>query len=530
MKVLGILTAAAAAFMLSFAWPASATTANVVPNPGFEQSGCGNTPVLCGWASTDPNTPISQDTVNVHTGSASMRLDCPSPFCDFLTGGAASASTDPASCVPIGPGAHAASFWYEAAATEVALGAEFYSTPDCSGPSSSAGLDAAPLGGGWQQVTGALAAPPGTQSARFALSIGGGCHGGCEDPDPCYCGISANFDDVEVEDVGDTSPPSISSFSPTSGQADAWVTITGTDFTGATTVAFDGKTTLNFDVVSSTEIVAFVPPAATSGPISVATPFGTGTSSDSFTVTPSPPGICCFEPTSGPVGTSVEIMGSNLTGATSVAFNGTAAQDFVVNSSTDVTTVVPPGATTGTISVSTPGGTAVSGGSFTVTASPPAISSFSPTSGLVGTSVDIQGSGFTGATSVTFNGTSDLTFVVNSSTDISAHVPTGATTGLISVTTPSGTATSSSSFTVPQPPAIAGFSPASGHVGQQVTITGSNFAGATGVELGTTSARFTINSPTRITATVPSVAHGYYRWSLTSPAGTATGNTYFHVR
>jgi IPT/TIG domain len=79
--------------------------------------------------------------------------------------------------------------------------------------------------------------------------------------------------------------------------------------------------------------------------------------------------------------------------------------------------------------------------------SAPTITSFSPTSGPVGATVTINGTNFTGATSVKFNGVS-ATFIVNSATKITATVPTGATTGRISVTTPGGTATSTSDFTV----------------------------------------------------------------------------------
>ena len=78
---------------------------------------------------------------------------------------------------------------------------------------------------------------------------------------------------------------------------------------------------------------------------------------------------------------------------------------------------------------------------------PPTISSFTPASGPVGTSVTISGTNFTGATAVRFNGTS-ANFTVNSASTITASVPAGATSGSISVTTSAGTASSASSFTV----------------------------------------------------------------------------------
>lgn len=77
----------------------------------------------------------------------------------------------------------------------------------------------------------------------------------------------------------------------------------------------------------------------------------------------------------------------------------------------------------------------------------PAISSFSPTSGVAGTAVRIFGSEFQGVNSVTFNGT-PATFVLSSHTLITTSVPAGATTGPIRVTRPGWTATGPSNFTV----------------------------------------------------------------------------------
>jgi uncharacterized repeat protein (TIGR03803 family) len=70
-------------------------------------------------------------------------------------------------------------------------------------------------------------------------------------------------------------------------------------------------------------------------------------------------------PTSGKVGKAVQILGTKLTGATSVTFNGTTAT-FTVKSKSEITTTVPTGATTGTVQVVTPGGTLSSNEPFRI--------------------------------------------------------------------------------------------------------------------------------------------------------------------
>jgi hypothetical protein len=78
----------------------------------------------------------------------------------------------------------------------------------------------------------------------------------------------------------------------------------------------------------------------------------------------------------------------------------------------------------------------------------PTIISFTPPSGPVGTWVTITGTAFTGTTKVTFGGVAATTFTVNSATQITATVPTGAKTGKIGVTTNGVTVTSKTNFTV----------------------------------------------------------------------------------
>ena len=323
--------------------------------------------------------------------------------------------------------------------------------------------------------------------------------------------------------------PTISGFTPTSGPVGTGVTVTGTGFTGASSVAFGGTAATSFTVVSDTQVTAAVPAGATTGAVTLTTPSGTATGG-TFTVTAAAPTISGFTPASGPVGTSVIITGTNLTGATAVAFNGTGATSFTVNSATQITATVAVGTTSGAITVTTPGGTATSGTPFTVTAPAPTITGFTPASGPVGTSVTLTGTGFTGATAVSFGGTAATSFTVNSPTQITATVPTGATTGTITVTTPGGTGTSGTSFTVTTAsgPTVTGFTPNHGATGASVVLTGTGFTGATAVSFGGTAATFTVNSATQITAKVPaSAVTGPL--SVTAPGGTGSSTALFYA-
>ena len=150
--------------------------------------------------------------------------------------------------------------------------------------------------------------------------------------------------------------------------------------------------------------------------------------------------ITSLTPSSGPVGTSVKIGGTGFTGATAVKFNGHAATAFSVDSDTQITATVPAGATTGPVSVATASGSAQSEGAFVVTVS--GLTSVIPRSGEVGDTVTVNGVGLSGATAVTFKNVAATTFRVISDSKITAKVPTGASTGRISVSTPNGIARS----------------------------------------------------------------------------------------
>lgn len=175
--------------------------------------------------------------------------------------------------------------------------------------------------------------------------------------------------------------------------------------------------------------------------------------------------ITTLMPSSGIAGTEVIIAGGGFTGASEVKFGDVAATTITVVSDTEIRATVPEGATTGNVTVTNGTDTAKSPTPFTVSESEsepttpptpapvpaPTITSVEPESAGNLAEVKIKGTNLNGATEVKFNGLLSPEFRVVSATEISAKVPTMATTGKVTVTTPGGTATSPSPFTVTPP-------------------------------------------------------------------------------
>ena len=147
---------------------------------------------------------------------------------------------------------------------------------------------------------------------------------------------------------------------------------------------------------------------------------------------------------SAKVGASVSLLGQGFTTATAVNFGATAAT-FSVKSDTFLVAKPAAGSTTAQITVKEPSGNLLTFQKFKIV---PSITSFTPTSGPVGTEVTITGMSLSQATGVKFGGVKATAFTVNSNTQVTATVPTGAVTGKISVVTPGGTGSSSGVFTV----------------------------------------------------------------------------------
>ncbi|KAJ5151505.1 hansenula MRAKII killer toxin-resistant protein 1 precursor [Penicillium canariense] len=338
--------------------------------------------------------------------------------------------------------------------------------------------------------------------------------------------------------------PAVSSVSPTSGPAAGGTTVSilGSGFTGATAVTF-GSTPATFTVNSNTQITAVAPAGPSGGgpvPIVVTGPGGTSASGVNYTYIPAPV-VSAVSPTSGPAagGTVVIIVGSGFTGATAVTFGSTPAT-FTVNSNTQITATAPAGPSGGgpvPVVVTSPGGTSASGVNYTYIPAP-VVSSVSPTSGPVagGTTVTIVGSGFTGATAVTF-GSTPATFTVNSNTQITATAPAGPSGGgpvPVVVTGPGGTSASGVNYTYIPAPVVTSVSPTAGPAagGNTVSIIGSGFTGATAVTFGSTPATFSVISNTQITAVAPAgpSGGGPVPVIVTGPGGTsASGVNYIYI-
>ena len=162
---------------------------------------------------------------------------------------------------------------------------------------------------------------------------------------------------------------------------------------------------------------------------------------------------------------------------------------------------------------------------------PPMVSGISPTHGpeAGGTTVTITGMHLIGTTAVTFGNTPATNVTVVNDDTVTATAPAHADgTVDVTVTTPQGTSGTSSAdqYTYDEPaPAITAISPNSGVIagGTTVTITGTDFDGATAVSFGGTAATsFTVNSDTSITATAPPAAGiGTVDITVTTAAGTS---------
>lgn len=222
---------------------------------------------------------------------------------------------------------------------------------------------------------------------------------------------------------------------------------------------------------------------------------------------PSAPAIKSFTPGAALPGTTVTITGENFSGVAAeniVAFNGVTATVTSATATTIVVTV-PEGATAGPITVTVNGVKATSSATFTPLNT--TITSFTPESGVAGTTVTISGSNFSTIASeniVKFNG-AEAEVKDATATTLTVVVPDDATDGKITVSIHGTVTTSASDFTIPELEITGTFPPIAAE-GISVKIDGTNFSPVAEnniVEFNGIAATVTDVSETGITVVVP---------------------------
>jgi IPT/TIG domain./FG-GAP repeat. len=263
--------------------------------------------------------------------------------------------------------------------------------------------------------------------------------------------------------------PKITSFKPVATGKDSIVTITGSNFSTASSVSFGGTPAKSFTVVSNTTITAIVDTGST-GKLKITTDGGTD-SLDGFRFIPAPI-ITSINPEGGAPGTYFSIRGHHLWDGIAediVTIGSVPVIAAFVESDSIVSVLVAPG-NSGIINLSNHGGST----SFSGYNLPPTITSFSPASTSPGGIITLYGTHFLGTTSVSIGGVNALSFKIIDAQTL--QVTVGANNnGDINITTYGGTATIPVFVLVPKP-AITSFSPHSGPIGSLVTISGSGFA------------------------------------------------------
>jgi hypothetical protein len=225
-------------------------------------------------------------------------------------------------------------------------------------------------------------------------------------------------------------------------------------------------------------------------------------------VTPPAPSVTSVSPTTGAAGTQVTITGSNfgVTQGTGNLLLGSTLGVVVTWSDTQVIAKVATGSTTGIAQIQQAG---ISSNALPFNVNTPIISSMTPTSGLAGTPVTINGTSFGTAqgTGQIWLGTAPGIVTSWSDTQILATVAAGSATGTAQVLQ-AGIVSNAVPFAV-NTPSINSITPTSGVSGTSVTITGSGFGSAQGsgiVWIGSAQGLVVSWTDTQVVATVDSTA------------------------
>jgi len=330
--------------------------------------------------------------------------------------------------------------------------------------------------------------------------------------------------------------PTIQSITPTSGSSigGTSVTITGTGFQAGATVRFSGVAATAVTVVNATTITATTP-AVAPGAVSVQVINADSQSStlvNGYTFTPlATPTLSTVSPAAGTTGggTSVSITGSGFAAGATVRFGNANATGVTVLSSSQITAITPPGTGTVAVQITNPDTqSAQLTGAYTYVSTPaPTVTAISPNTGVRtgGNTVTITGTNFLPGLTVRFGNTAATSVNVLAPTQLTAVVPSSASTGTVSVqvtNTDGKSGTLSNAYTYLGTLAVTAVSPNTGTTGggTPVTISGVGFAAGATVRFGTSNATgVVVVSATQIAAVTPARSTGSVAVQVTNPGG-----------
>lgn len=277
--------------------------------------------------------------------------------------------------------------------------------------------------------------------------------------------------------------PSISGFTPFSGEWATGVSISGSFLSNTTGVKIGTGINASFTIITDTGINMIVPEDSYSDNITIYSLAGSSTSTGTFfTYTPLP-SFTSFTPTRAYSGDTLTFNGTRLHTVDAILFTGGTERltfdyrYFTKVGTTQITMPVPAGITSGQITLSTPRGL-VTSSQFFEPFLLPSVSGFSPAFGALGETISISGSNLSGMF-VWFVSPSSGKYVsglnqsVVGGTGISCTVPREITIGSI-ILSGSGQLRASSSESFIPLPTISGFSPTTVQSGNSVTVTGIN--------------------------------------------------------
>jgi len=341
---------------------------------------------------------------------------------------------------------------------------------------------------------------------------------------------AVTFVDIDVDDAPTT--PSITQVSPPNGPAagGTGVTINGANLRADCTIRFGGVPDANVSFVSASSITATTPEHAP-GAVDVSLACGTDAFNftNGFTYLAASATLSNVTPNFGSTGgnTLVKITGANIASGCWPFFDGIPARSAIVNGAEEMIAATPAHAAAATVPVvirCSGAADASLANAFTYSTaaeSSPVITAVDPLVGSSGKSVTISGAGFRFDDVVTFDATRAALLATAPGTHIVRipDVPLGKTS--ISVTDPSGHAsTTGPIFTIvePQPPQIASVTPATTRPSNEVTLDGSGFRPGYKFTIGDQPAPIVTLTYTRVVLRVPQLAPGSYAVNVLNDA------------